>query len=172
MIKKIAFIAVLLSLSQFSLQAQDLGGGFKVGLNSSKFIAPVETDADGASLESFDFLTGFHVGGLVQLKFNKYFGVQAEVLFMQRGTSYTFELELLPDFPQRLLPFLKLRHQDLLFEVVFHFFVQGLWDLAVHLRGVQLCTQGLFFVQLFPSLHEKLLIMCSACMRRVRVSLS
>ena len=93
MIKKIAFIAVLLSLSQFSLQAQDLGGGFKVGLNSSKFIAPVETDADGASLESFDFLTGFHVGGLVQLKFNKYFGVQAEVLFMQRGTSYTFEGE-------------------------------------------------------------------------------
>ncbi len=91
MIKKIAFIAILLSLSQFSLQAQDFGGGFKVGLNSSTFIAPSETDADGVDLESFDFLTGFHVGGLVQLKFNKYFGVQAEVLFMQRGTSYTFE---------------------------------------------------------------------------------
>ena len=91
MIKKIAFIAVLLCLSQFSLQAQDLGGGFKVGLNSSKFIAPSEVDANGANLESFDFLTGFHVGGLVQVKFNKYFGVQAEVLFMQRGTSYAFE---------------------------------------------------------------------------------
>lgn len=91
MIKKIAFIAVLLSLSQFSLQAQDFGGGFKVGLNTSKFIAPVETDANGTALESYDFLTGFHVGGLVQLKFNKYFGVQAEVLFTQRGTGYTFE---------------------------------------------------------------------------------
>lgn len=91
MIKKIAFIAVLLCLSQFSLQAQDLGGGFKVGLNSSKFLGPAETDASGVDLESFDFLTGFHVGGLVQVKFNKYFGVQAEVLFMQRGTSYTFE---------------------------------------------------------------------------------
>lgn len=91
MIKKIAFIAIVLSLTQFSLQAQDLGGGFKVGLNSSKFIAPVETDANGAALETYDFLTGFHVGGLVQLKFNKYFGVQGEVLFTQRGSSYIFE---------------------------------------------------------------------------------
>jgi len=94
MIKKIAFIAVLLSLSQFTLQAQDLGGGFKVGLNSSTLIASdLEKDASGADLESYEFLTGFHVGGLVQVKFNKYFGVQGEILFTQRGTSYTFEGE-------------------------------------------------------------------------------
>jgi hypothetical protein len=93
MIKRITFVVALLIISQLSLQAQDIGGGFKVGLNSSKFIAPVEMDANGNALETYEFLTGFHVGGLVQLKFNKYFGVQAEVLFMQRGTSYTFEGE-------------------------------------------------------------------------------
>lgn len=89
--KQIMVIAFLLSIAHFSTQAQDIGGGFKVGLNNSKIYGASEVGADGSDLEEFKFLTGFHVGGLVQLKMSNRYGFQAEVLYMQRGVNYSYE---------------------------------------------------------------------------------
>ena len=89
--KKLTVIALLVCAFSFTSQAQDWGFGFKVGLNTSGVFGPSEVGADGTDLESFGTIGGFQVGGLIQLKLSKYFGLQTEVLFSQKGTDYKFE---------------------------------------------------------------------------------
>ncbi len=91
--KRFTLFTLVLCLLQFSGQAQSWGYGFKVGLNTSGVFGPSETDADGNDLESFGTIGGFQVGGLVQLKMNKYYGFQTEVLFSQKGADYKYEGE-------------------------------------------------------------------------------
>lgn len=100
--KKITVIALILCVFQFSGQAQSWGFGFKVGLNTSGVIGPSEQNAAGEDLEGFGTIGGFQVGGLVQLKVNKYFGVQTEVLFSQKGSDYTYEGESFETFTNNI----------------------------------------------------------------------
>jgi len=87
----IFFLSVFLFFLSADLSAQDIGYGFKAGLNFSKFISSAQTDADGNSLESFDFNTGFHVGGTFDLRFSEHFGMRTELVFTQKGTEYIYD---------------------------------------------------------------------------------
>lgn len=80
---------VLLALP-FCLTAQEISGGFKTGLNFSKFDGPVLETADGEALESFGYTTGFHVGAIVNFKLTDIFGFRSELLYSQKGTNYTY----------------------------------------------------------------------------------
>lgn len=100
--KKIIIIALILCTFQISGQAQSWGFGFKVGLNTSGVIGPSEQNAAGENLETFGTIGGFQVGGLVQLKVNKYFGLQTEVLFSQKGSDYKFEGESFETFTNNI----------------------------------------------------------------------
>lgn len=71
--------------------AQSISGGFKTGLNFSKFEGDQITDANGNSLETFDNSTGFHIGAIVNFNLTDYFGFRTELLYSQKGTSYTFD---------------------------------------------------------------------------------
>lgn len=84
-------LCFILSATSTVLQAQSWGFGFKVGLNASGVYGPSEQDAAGNDLETFSLINGFQVGGLVQLRLNKYFGLQTEVLFSQKGSDYKYE---------------------------------------------------------------------------------
>jgi len=89
--KQILIIALCLGVFSISGQAQSWGFGFKVGLNTSGVFGEAETDANGEDLETFGTIGGFQVGGLIQLKMNKYYGFQTEVLFSQKGADYKYE---------------------------------------------------------------------------------
>lgn len=80
----------LFAFTQFSF-AQELGYGIRVGLNFNKLNGPSEVDNDGNKLETFNFNTGFHVGGVILLKFTDLFGVRAGVFYSQRGMKYKYE---------------------------------------------------------------------------------
>ena len=80
----------LFVFTQLSL-AQELGYGIRVGLNFNKLNGPSETDDDGNNLESVDFNTGFHVGGVFLLKFTDLFGVRTGLFYSQRGMKYKYE---------------------------------------------------------------------------------
>ena len=80
-----------LSLSfSYGILAQEVSGGFKTGLNFSRFESDIAQDAMGNDLESYDFATGFHVGAIVNVKFTDYFGLRGELLYSQKGTDYNF----------------------------------------------------------------------------------
>lgn len=76
-------VCLLLSFQAF---AQELSYGFKVGLNFSTIKGPSEED-----LESFDYNSGFHVGGGVIYKITDRFGVKGEILFSQKGVKYGYD---------------------------------------------------------------------------------
>lgn len=80
----------LLLALPFCGTAQEISGGFKTGLNFSKFDGPVLEDANGEALESLGYTTGFHVGAIVNLKFTDFFGLRSELLYSQKGTNYTY----------------------------------------------------------------------------------
>jgi len=73
------------------LSAQDFSGGFKAGLNFSKFDGPSLVGPDGSDLESHDYATGFHIGVIANARFNKFFGLRGELLYTQKGTEYTYD---------------------------------------------------------------------------------
>lgn len=86
---KIIGLWILLALP-LCLTAQEVSGGFKTGLNFSKFDGPVLEDANGEALESFGYTTGFHVGAIVNFKLTDFFGFRSELLYSQKGTNYTY----------------------------------------------------------------------------------
>ncbi|MGB0863880.1 MAG: porin family protein [Saprospiraceae bacterium] len=100
--KKITIIALILCTFQIAGQAQSWGFGFKVGLNTSGVMGPSEQNAAGEDLESFGTIGGFQVGGLIQLKINKYVGLQTEVLFSQKGADYKYEGESFKTFTNNI----------------------------------------------------------------------
>jgi len=73
------------------LVAQEVSGGFKVGLNFSRFEGPSEEGPQGDALESNDFATNFHVGALVNFSVTDLFGFRAEVLYSQKGSQYIYD---------------------------------------------------------------------------------
>ncbi len=84
-------VLFLMLVFSVSLNAQEFSYGFKVGLNFSTLLADSEMDADGNSLETFDYNSGFHVGAAVIYRFTDLVGVKAELLFNQRGVKYAYD---------------------------------------------------------------------------------
>lgn len=87
-------IFTLVFLSLFFIQsgkAQDMGYGIRVGLNFNKINGPSETDANGNALETFDFNSGFHVGGIIIFKFTDLVGMKTGLFYSQRGMKYKYE---------------------------------------------------------------------------------
>ncbi len=72
------------------LVAQTLSGGFKTGLNFSRFEGDLIEGPSGEQYESFSFSTGFHVGAIINLKFTDYFGLRGEILYSQKGSDYDY----------------------------------------------------------------------------------
>ncbi len=85
-----ALFVLLFAFAPLSV-AQEIGYGIRVGLNFNKINGPSEMDIDGKDLETFDFNTGFHVGGVVIFKFTDLFGVKTGIFFSQRGMKYKYE---------------------------------------------------------------------------------
>lgn len=88
---QLKFIGVLLlCLFSFGIQAQ-MRYGFKTGLNFSRLSGPSETDANGKDLETFDNITGFHIGMTFGYSFTDHFGVRGELLYSKKGVKYSFD---------------------------------------------------------------------------------
>jgi hypothetical protein len=90
--KKGIFFSLLLLLTG-ALQAQEIRGGFRAGLNFSTINGPLETNSNGDALEEFAMTTGFHIGAVVNFQFTDYFGLRSELSYSQRGTDYRYEGE-------------------------------------------------------------------------------
>jgi hypothetical protein len=83
-------ILLLQSTAAFA-QYEGIGLGFKAGLNYSKFDGPSETGPGGESLETYSTSSGFHIGGIVNIKFTDLVGLRTEFTYSQRGTKYDYE---------------------------------------------------------------------------------
>ncbi|MBR9920416.1 MAG: PorT family protein [Bacteroidetes bacterium] len=88
--KRTSFLLFLLCLG-FSVAAQDVGYGFKAGLNFNRVIGPLEQNAQGEALEEYVGNTGFHVGAIFNFKLDRKYGVRAEILYSQKGGRYFYE---------------------------------------------------------------------------------
>lgn len=76
--RKLTFIAFILFIGLTSLQAQiSVSPGIRGGLNLSTL-----TNIDNNSMKS-----DFYVGGLVAIKFNKYFTLQPELTYSRQGAE-------------------------------------------------------------------------------------
>lgn len=87
---RILALALVLALP-FCLTGQEFSGGFKVGLNFSRFEGPSAMDGQGNNLESNDYATGFHVGAIINYRITDLFGVRAELQYSQKGSEYIFD---------------------------------------------------------------------------------
>jgi hypothetical protein len=88
-----AFLVLCFLLSGLSPawgQYEEIGLGFKAGLNFSRFDGPSETGPNGEELESFSVVNGFHIGGIVNIKFTDLVGLRTEFTYTQRGTEYEY----------------------------------------------------------------------------------
>ena len=83
-------VIIIFSIAQMSI-AQEIGYGIRVGLNFNKLNAPSEMDIDGNNLETFDYNTGFHVGGVFIFKFTDLVGARTGLFYSQRGMKYKYE---------------------------------------------------------------------------------
>ncbi len=66
-------------------------GGIIAGMNLSKLIGPSEVDASGDELEDYSFKTGFHLGGRFNYRFTDAFGLRGELLYSQKGATYSYD---------------------------------------------------------------------------------
>ncbi len=90
--KRLLFLALLLHSATGLVQAQQgFHTGFKTGINFSNLRGPSEMGADGADLETFDNLLGFHIGATFAYNFVDNFGVRGEFLYSRRGMKYAYE---------------------------------------------------------------------------------
>ncbi|HQU58238.1 MAG: PorT family protein [Phaeodactylibacter sp.] len=69
------------------LSAQEFSAGFRAGLNFATIKGPLEMDDSGNDLEEYTLKSGFHVGGMANLKFNDAFTLRGELLYSQKGTE-------------------------------------------------------------------------------------
>ena len=80
------FIISALLISCFSMTASaQTSFGFRTGLNFNTFLGELEEG------ESFGTNTGFHIGLAFNRQFTDIWGVRAELVFSQKGTSNTYE---------------------------------------------------------------------------------
>ncbi|CAM1345362.1 porin family protein [Tenacibaculum amylolyticum] len=77
---KKVLLTVLFAVSLFSVNAQSVKFGVKAGLN----FATVNGDDVGTNV---DPRTGFHAGGVAELKLTDKFSIQPELLFSQLGSQ-------------------------------------------------------------------------------------
>lgn len=89
--KRIALTCLTALLAVAALDAQELHYGFRAGLNFSQLDGPVETDADGNALETWDLSSGFNVGALFTFRFVDRFGARTGLSFEQKGSRYKYE---------------------------------------------------------------------------------
>lgn len=89
--KKTGIIVLLVGLLPLGLVAQEVSGGFKVGLNFSRFEGPSAEGPQGEALEMNDFATNFHVGALVNFSVTDLFGFRTEILYSQKGSQYSYD---------------------------------------------------------------------------------
>lgn len=88
--KKVILVAIVILGGLNWCQAQ-LSFGFKAGINSSVIRGDNEKSDDGQEVETTEFKTGFHVGALFLYKVTDLFGLQAEVLFSQKGSTNKYD---------------------------------------------------------------------------------
>ncbi len=79
-------------------QAQEMGYGFKAGLNFSTINGPSEQTVDGSDTEMNEYITGFHIAAIINFKLTDIAGVRTELMFSQKGSRYTFEGDSYQDF--------------------------------------------------------------------------
>ncbi len=84
------FLTIILSCIYVSLMAQDIGFGFKAGLNFNNIKGDSEV-ANGTELEDFTSNTGFHVGATFTWKATDLMGVRGELVYNQKGGRREFE---------------------------------------------------------------------------------
>ena len=75
----------------FTLSAQEIGFGFRAGLNFNSFVGDSETDGNGTELEDFTNNTGFHVGATFTWKATELMGLRGELVYNQKGGRRNFE---------------------------------------------------------------------------------
>ena len=87
--KKLLFIAVIISLTLFSCAStqkadksanQKATFGAKAGVNFS--------DITGPDVDSFTGRTAFHIGGVAEIPVSEVFSVQPELLYSAQGSDY------------------------------------------------------------------------------------
>lgn len=88
--KKAFFLFVISVLWSSSVFAQ-LRGGVKIGLNAANMSAPSELNTDGANIETYNTLLGFHIGPVFTYKITDYFGLRGELIYSRRGTKYAYD---------------------------------------------------------------------------------
>ena len=71
--------------------SQDIGYGFKAGLNFDRFIGDGEVDDAGNTVEEYTGNTGFHLGVSFTWKATELMGVRGEVMYSQKGTRRGFD---------------------------------------------------------------------------------
>ena len=82
------------------LAAQDIGFGFRTGLNFNYFVGDKEIGPDGAELESWENSTGFHIGASFNVPITDLVGVRVEVAYHQAGGRIRYEGPSYFVFPQ------------------------------------------------------------------------
>ncbi|MEM9991208.1 MAG: outer membrane beta-barrel protein [Bacteroidota bacterium] len=80
------FAILFLLLTTRQAMAQENSFGFKAGLNFSQF-----TKGELEAGEANSNVSGFHIGILMNTAFTDNFGLRSELLYAQRGNSYTYE---------------------------------------------------------------------------------
>lgn len=84
------YFTLLFLLFSTTLAAQEFSAGFRAGLNFATFIGPSEVDTEGSDLENYTLASGFHVGGMANLKFTDQFTLRGELIYTQKGGNYEF----------------------------------------------------------------------------------
>ena len=83
-----------------ALSAQDVGFGFRTGLNFNYFIGDKETGPGGEELEAWENSTGFHVGASFNVPFTDLVGLRAEIAYHQAGGRIRYDGPSYFVFPQ------------------------------------------------------------------------
>lgn len=117
--RKITTLAFILFIGTLTSQAQvTVNPGLRGGLNLSRL-----TNIDDNGLKS-----DFYAGGLVAIKFNKYFTLQPELTYSRQGSEGRYYSEQNPDFGTRTK--YELNYLSLDAVAKFHFGGQGFHILA------------------------------------------
>ena len=88
---KKAFVLIFFTGIAAALAAQGFSGGFRAGLNFSRFDGPTAQDGSGQSVESFNPLTGFSIGATAVYGFTDLVGLKADLMYSQKGAEYVYD---------------------------------------------------------------------------------
>lgn len=85
--KKNMLVAVTLLLATMTINAQTTSFGIKGGANANTFY--LKTEGTGSDTRYSLTKPGFHIGGIVDIKFSDHFSVQPQLLFVNKGGKIT-----------------------------------------------------------------------------------